>query len=868
MIEKFKLSNKLQVLLVENHKAPVVTIQTWVKTGSADEVKGQEGLSHFIEHLLFKGTKKYKVGEVAKVIEGAGGELNAYTSFDQTVFYMTLSSQYVDLGLDAMSEMIGRPLFDKIEVDNEREVVIEEIKRSNDNPARKSSRLLFESIYKNYPYSRPVIGYDYIVKDTPVEKIKKLFHDRYCPENMYLVIVGDFNSKEIKNKIKYQFSDLEGKLKTVKRPQEPKQTQPIIAIEKSTFEETYLNIAWKTLGATKDELIGLDLLAHILSSGDNTRLIQSLRLKTPLVNEIGASQFTSTGPGFFSITAYLEYSKLETVLSEIANELIYLMSEEPLLSELKTIVTQLESTEYYQETMDSIARKIGQNQFMYQDPEHFKIYLQKMKAITPVTLSKLAKKFLSAENITVTLTYPEINSLPDAMLKTWVGDYKNAFDSIKPEKILKPSVQTKEDVLEFKRKNVNHKNSDLKIIEHRSGAKIFFKPITGTHVVSARAGFLGGLRADPKNKIGVSEMISKTWLSGTKTKSEVEISDILEKNAAHMSPFSGRNSFGVHFQLLNHVESKIGSLFEEVLLNSTFPELEFERERKILEHQLSTLNDHPSALVFSDFMKSLYGEHPYSNETYGTVETVLKIKQQDLISLMKTSVNPKNLTICVAGGFDENLWMDFFEKMFSKMNMGEKFDKKFDHSAIQEDQKTFKFLAKEQSHLVYGFKGLSMYDPRRDALTVMQTVLSGQGGRLFMNLRDKASLAYSVSPVRMDGIETGYFGAYIGCSPNKGAKALEMMKKEFDSLMDYKIPEEELERAKTNIIGKHDIGIQKTNNISSQILFDEIYGIPYKEPVEFAETIRSVTAEDIQKLAQYLFSQHNVKSAVGPECPW
>lgn len=868
MVQKFHLSNKLKVLLVENHKAPVVTIQTWVKTGSADEVTGQEGLSHFIEHLLFKGTKKYKVGEVAKLIEGAGGELNAYTSFDQTVFYMTLSSQYVDLGLDAMSEMIGRPLFDKIEVDNEREVVIEEIKRSNDSPSRKSSRLLFESVYKNYPYSRPVIGYDHIVNDTPVEKIKKLFHDRYCPENMYLLIVGDFNSQDLRRKIKAQFSDLKGKLKSVKRPKEPVQTQAIIATEKSNFNESYLNIAWKTLNATKDELIALDLLSYILSYGDNTRLIQSLRLRNPLVNEIGASQFSSIGPGFFSVTAYLDYKNLEATLDEVANEIIYLMAEEPFAEELKKAITQMESTEYYHETMDSIARKVGNNQFMYGDPDHFNVYLKKMKATKPETLSKIVKKYFTAENMTLTLVYPEKEQDPTAMLKTWVDDYKTTADALRSEKILKSKNGAKEEALEFKKNKIVHKSTDLKVIEHKSGAKIFFKPIEGTHVVSARTGFLGGLRADPKNKIGVSELISKTWLSGTKSKSELEISDILEKNAAYMSPFSGRNSFGLHFQMLNQVESKIGDLLEDVLVNSAFPNTEFEREKEILTHQLQTLNDHPSSLVFMDFMKCLYGEHPYSNETYGTIETLSKINQQDLSKLVQTYVNPKNFTACVAGGYDESYWMDLFDKMISNMNTGERFEKKFDHDTILQDQKTFKVLDKEQSHIVYGFKGLSMYDDRRHALTVMQTILSGQGGRLFMNLRDKASLAYSVSPVRMDGIETGYFGAYIGCSPNKGKKALEMMKVEFDILMDTKIPEEELDRAKKNIIGKHDIGTQKTSNVSSLVLFDEIYGIPHKNPKEFAETIKNITADEVQKLAQHLFSQHSVKSAVGPECPW
>src|ERR1700722_15947273 len=135
---KIQLKNGLKVILTESHKSPVVSVQMWVRTGSADEKKKEEGISHFIEHLVFKGTRKFKVGEIASIIEGAGGELNAYTSFDQTVFYVTISKAFETVGLDVISEMMGFPKFEAGEIDNERGVVIEEIKRSNDSPHRQA----------------------------------------------------------------------------------------------------------------------------------------------------------------------------------------------------------------------------------------------------------------------------------------------------------------------------------------------------------------------------------------------------------------------------------------------------------------------------------------------------------------------------------------------------------------------------------------------------------------------------------------------------------------------------------------------------------------------------------------------------------
>lgn len=169
--------------------------------------KKEEGISHFIEHLVFKGTRKYKVGEIANTIEASGGELNAYTSFDQTVFYVTISKNYMSTAMDVISEMMGFPAFDEDEVNSEREVVCEEIKMGMDSPGRSSSQLLFRSVFKKHPYGVPVIGYDKNVRSWSVKKIKNYYESRYVPSNMTLVISGDFNEKDTKKQVIKIFSE-------------------------------------------------------------------------------------------------------------------------------------------------------------------------------------------------------------------------------------------------------------------------------------------------------------------------------------------------------------------------------------------------------------------------------------------------------------------------------------------------------------------------------------------------------------------------------------------------------------------------------------------------------------------------------------
>src|SRR6185312_11126217 len=288
MFKKYQLKNGLKVLLVESHKSPVLSIQMWVKTGSADEKKGEEGISHFIEHLVFKGTRKFKVGEIASSVEAAGGELNAYTSFDQTVFYVTISKEYENVGLDVISEMMGFPKFDEAEIDNEREVVIEEIKRSNDSPHRQASRLLFETMYKKHPYGIPVIGYENNINTVSRKTLTNYFNSRYNPKTMTLIVAGDFKSPEMKKKVDEYFGKFgKNKLRVVKRAVDKPVKKPALIVKQAPFQETIVHIAFPAPKASHKDIAALEVFALIFGQGDSSRLNQRLRLSEHLVNFAG-----------------------------------------------------------------------------------------------------------------------------------------------------------------------------------------------------------------------------------------------------------------------------------------------------------------------------------------------------------------------------------------------------------------------------------------------------------------------------------------------------------------------------------------------------------------------------------------------------
>ncbi len=195
---RYALPNGLTVVFEEQHAAKVAAFQVWVKAGSADERPDQAGLAHLHEHMLFKGTERREPGEIARDVEAHGGEINAWTSFDQTVYHIVIASQFARMGLDILGDAVRHSAFDKEELAREIEVVCEEIKRSQDTPTRRASRDLFSTAYQVHPYRRPVIGTEESVRSFTREKVLEFYHRYYSPKNLVLSVVGDLREAEVR----------------------------------------------------------------------------------------------------------------------------------------------------------------------------------------------------------------------------------------------------------------------------------------------------------------------------------------------------------------------------------------------------------------------------------------------------------------------------------------------------------------------------------------------------------------------------------------------------------------------------------------------------------------------------------------------
>jgi zinc protease len=867
MFRKYQLKNGMNVLLAESRKSPVLSIQMWVRTGSADEKKGEEGISHFIEHLVFKGSRQFKVGEMAAAVEAAGGEINAYTSFDQTVFYVTLSKQFEDVGLNVIAEMMGFPSFDSQEIDNEREVVIEEIKRSHDNLPRQASRLLFSTMYPKHPYGLPVIGFEENIRNYTREEILSYYNGRYNPANMTLVVAGDFSSADFKKKIEKNFGEFKPqKLRKSVRPKVKKQTKAVRLVQGSSFEEAMCHLAWRAPNADHKDIAALEVLALIFGQGESSRLYQKLRLEDACVHSIGASVFTAKDPGFVAISASLNPENLAQTLGGILHELEKILSEPPTSDEFTKAIINMSSEQFYSmETVDGLARKYGHFEDLFHDPLYFEKFLKQMQELTPKDVLKVARKYLTPKTMSMVILTPEAHqAAAKAAFSQFEKDFKKRWVKI-GKKI--PNVRIKKS-RGWKWKNQKAHEQEIEKIDLPNGATLIVRPSFETPVVSVRLACLGGARCEPEKWRGGTELLSRVWTAGAGAYDEKSYNEKVDSLAAGISAFGGRHTIGLNLTALSPLFDEASDLFWTTFFDPHFSKASAEREVHSMIDNLRTRKDNPSQIAILNFMKSMFGDHPYGWDPYGSEQSLANLDGEVVRSLWSQTVSPEGLVVVASGAVDVGHWSRRLQELFKDWKKTAAPPPSPKLNFPSENQKIFEKSEKAQSHIVLGFPGLKITDERKYALQVLQSVLAGQGGRLFVELRDKASLAYSVAPLRMDGLDGGYFGAYIGCSPEKSKKAIEMLEVEFKKLQDTLIEPEELSRAQRYLMGRHDIELQRNSNITSSILFDQVYGIDYRDTYRFADYIREVRREDVQDIARELFKKPAVISVVGSEQPW
>ena len=393
--------------------------------------------------------------------------------------------------------------------------------------------------------------------------------------------------------------------------------------------------------------------------------------------------------------------------------------------------------------------------------------------------------------------------------------------------------------------------AEFRKYELSNGIRVLVKRNPAVPLFSVHAAFLGGLRYEDENTNGISNFMSGMFIRGTSSRSAEDIAVQIEGLGGAVDGFSGKNSVGVTLSALSENFEGAMDIFSDVLLNPSFSDEEMERERREILAALERQEDNLTGKTVRNFLKTLFLKHPYRFNVLGTEENIDGFTSADIRRFYGKVIRPENMVISVAGDIDAEKTLGVLEKLFGGMKKGG-FEKirPPSESALSAPRETVELEKdKAQTHIIAGFHAPGFKSGDRYAFEVLNSVLSGQGGRLFIELRDKKSLAYAVTSFYVPGMEGGYFGVYIGTAPQKEKEALGAIRQQLELVLEG-VEEQELERAKNYIVGSFEIGLQRNSAQATTVGFDELYGIGAYEYRKYPEKILAVTAADVARVAR------------------
>lgn len=405
-----KLDNGLTVLIRENHANPIVTLNVWVNTGSMNEPSEISGISHFLEHMMFKGTEKRPVGKVDIEIESVGGETNAGTSKDFTHYYITIASDYVTTGLDVLSDVIMNSTLDPQELERERQVILEEYRRKQDSSFGLLYDLVCETAFRSGPYKQSVLGTSESISSITRARMMDYYQRYYTPDNMVLVVVGDVKAATVLPQIRHFF----GRYRRTARPFDDLNMQTRWAgagsriIEKDKRETyTILTFPAPGIGNPRDTVI-MDILAIILGEGRSSRLYQALREQKKLVSGVSASYGTSKKPGMFTIAATLDAKNLDAMRDAALEEIKLIRNSSVGRRELAK-AKKIQTNDFYfsNETTNGQCETLGFYYTLSGSEKYERAYLREVARVTPADIRRVAREYLDPDKMVIITLRPK-----------------------------------------------------------------------------------------------------------------------------------------------------------------------------------------------------------------------------------------------------------------------------------------------------------------------------------------------------------------------------------------------------------------------------------------------------------------------------
>jgi zinc protease len=829
------LENGLIILAKESPPKDFVSINITIKAGpSSEEEYTASGISHLLEHLVFKGTVSRKVGDIEKEIRSYGGLINGSVSHDTTTYELTVPVKYFTQGLSVLKDMLVNSVFDRMELEKEREVIMKEMKLNEDDPEKKLMARLFENAYTAHPYKYPPIGYEKILRALTRDDVVKYYNRRYVPNNMVIAVVGGMNAKDAALDVEKEFSRFrDPSYKGVtNHEKEPPQIGKRVIEEEAPVALSYLALGFHSTGMLDKDLFALDVLSMILGRGNNSRLNKLLLKDKREVHSISAWNYTPMASGLFVITALLDQDKIEAAKKDILDEIKKIKDGDISDSELESAKRMVIGDHILShETIEDQARDLSEGEAIAGNSDLYARYVEGVNKVSKYDIKRVGAQYLNEDNLTEISLVPKGSpTLPSVSV---------------------PKARAEE---KFEKRTL----ANGLILLMRVNAKV--------PAVSITAVFSGGLIAENKDNNGISSLTAKMLLDGTKSRKESEIISAVENRGGRISAFSGFNSFGLDVTALKDDTDPALELIKDITADSVFAQDELAKEKILSVAAIKDEDDDIFERAVLTLRRILFKDHPYGMRDTGEEESVRAINRDDLIRFYQSRCIPNNTVIAISGDIDP-------EKVFKKVEILFKDIQRRDlvkplknvPAEGSPGSQTVK-MDREQALLMLGFRTVAMNSPDRYPINVLSGLLSGRSGRLFISLREKSGLAYTMGSMQKLGLDTGFILFYAATTMDRLSEAKKLLFNEISAIKKGLTTEDELDAAKKELISAQGVLMETNAANSFQAALDELYGLGYDNLYKFESETNKVTKYDIIRVAdKYLNMNSCAEVVIQPE---
>lgn len=845
------LPNGLQIILKPIPGAPVLTTMTAYRVGAADEELDATGLSHYLEHLMFKGTEKLMPGDIDRMTQRAGGRNNAYTNEDFTNYHFDFPADQWETALKIEADRMRNLRIDeRHEFEQEKGAVIAELDRNEDQPFELESKALLPLLFgPKQPYGHPVIGVKSHVRDASAKTIKGHYDRWYHPNNAVLIVTGGFDPDKVLAKARELFGPIPaGRLPERKRSEPPTRNEVVRQQIPSKFEVPRLIVAFDGVRITDADNAPLNIVQAILSGGKTSRLYQRLVEKNAIASDVNAMNSSGRYPGWFGIYAeLLKGQSPEKAEAAIIDELRRLAQQPVSADELKRVQRGLVSSAIFsREGVHELAESIAQAA-MRSNLEELKTELPKLMAVTPADIQRVAAKYLNPDRRVVVTSNPEAGG----------GAGKEPGKSPPQRRDGKPAAGGGDFALEKTRRVVLPNGLTLLLLENHR-LPIFIADA-----------FVKGTRLDePADKAGVASLVGDMLDEGAGKRSSLEIATAIE----NVGGAFGFTAAGGAVRVLSPDWALGTELLLEGLMHPTFPAEALERKRAQTLSSIDENSRRADTQALRKFRESIYGpDHPLGRPAIGLRPIVEKLTAQDLRDFHAAKFVPNNTVIAVVGDFSSDALIAEIQKLTADWKPREQ--KPAVMPPLPATRRQQQIITSPEAAQVYvhiGHAGIRRDDPDYYKLLVMDHVLgmgSGFTDRLSSALRDRLGLAYNVSAsITADAAEVpGMFDCFIGTFPDKLAQVEQGIAKELEKLRTEEATADEVKDAKTYLQSSLAFRFATSAAVAEELLRMERFGLGFDYPDKFRRTVSAVTPAEILTVARkHLVPEKMLTIAAGP----